>query len=126
MGEYWRNCGKSFSFLSLNLCLGLSSYPFPVNHVTFYIPCPLTLASQFDITNIIFQLFMILGISCLFKYTIKIFGGLKYRKKMGFSDFKMMDKLGFKEGIMISREKLERRNGFYIIPIELFLITRNN
>lgn len=47
---------------------------------------------------------------------------VKYQKSAGFADFGTMKKLGFKKGILISRDRLEREGNFTIIPLELFLI----
>jgi predicted AAA+ superfamily ATPase len=49
---------------------------------------------------------------------------VKYQKKAEFIDFSLMKKLGLKKGILISMDRLDRKEGFVIIPLELFLLTR--
>ncbi len=49
---------------------------------------------------------------------------VKYQKDAGLADFKLMKKLGFKKGILVSKNTLEREDGFLIIPLELFLMTK--
>lgn len=47
---------------------------------------------------------------------------VKYQKNVGSPDFGTMKKLGFKRGILISRDRLEMEDGFTIIPVEIFLL----
>lgn len=49
---------------------------------------------------------------------------VKYQKYAGTSDFKVMNRLGFKKGVIVSIDRLEMEQGFIILPIELFLITK--
>lgn len=48
---------------------------------------------------------------------------VKYQNNAGFPDLRTIKKLGFKRGILISRDRLEMEDGFAIIPAELFLLT---
>ncbi|MBI4691208.1 MAG: ATP-binding protein [Nitrospirae bacterium] len=50
---------------------------------------------------------------------------VKHRRNAGFSDFKIMKKLGFKKGILISMDRLDMEDNFVIMPPELFLIAAN-
>ena len=47
---------------------------------------------------------------------------VKYQKNVGFQDLRTIKKLGFKRGILISRDSLEMEDGFAIIPAEIFLL----
>lgn len=49
---------------------------------------------------------------------------VKYQKKAGFTDFATINKLGFKKGILVSIDRLEKEGGFVILPLELFLMTK--
>ncbi|MBI4746438.1 MAG: ATP-binding protein [Deltaproteobacteria bacterium] len=48
---------------------------------------------------------------------------VKYQKNAGPSDLKAIKRLGSKNGILISRDRLEMEDGFAIIPLELFLVS---
>jgi predicted AAA+ superfamily ATPase len=47
---------------------------------------------------------------------------VKYRQGAGLSDCAMMKKLGFKRGIVVSRDTLAMQEGFAVIPLPLFLL----
>ena len=47
---------------------------------------------------------------------------VKYQKNAGFPDLRTIKKLGFKRGILISRDRLEMEDGFAILPVEIFLL----
>ncbi|MDI6792994.1 MAG: hypothetical protein QME81_09030 [bacterium] len=47
---------------------------------------------------------------------------MKYQKATDFRDLKTIHKLGFKRGLLISRDRLERMDEYWIVPLELFLL----
>ncbi len=49
---------------------------------------------------------------------------VKYQKRVDFSDFATINKLGFSKGILVSMDRLEKKGGFVILPLELFLMTK--
>ncbi|MFQ6094393.1 MAG: ATP-binding protein [bacterium] len=60
-------------------------------------------------------------------FLVKVESGLlpievKHQKEVDFRDFKSIQKLGFRRGILISQNVLEKQDGFFIIPLELFLL----
>ena len=48
---------------------------------------------------------------------------VNYQNKIKKSDFRLISKLGFKKGIIISRDTFCYDNGYVIIPLEIFLMT---
>lgn len=47
---------------------------------------------------------------------------VKYQKRIEISDFKLMNKLGFKKGLIVSKETFFYKDGFMAIPLEIFLM----
>jgi predicted AAA+ superfamily ATPase len=47
---------------------------------------------------------------------------VKYQQGAGLSDFAMMKKLGFRRGIVVSKDTLAMQEGFAVIPLPLFLV----
>lgn len=46
-----------------------------------------------------------------------------YQNNVSFSDFGEMKKQGFRKGIIVSKNTLDIKDGFLIVPIEMFLLT---
>jgi len=47
---------------------------------------------------------------------------VKYQKSTGISDIRLMRKLGFGNGIIVSRETFFYEDGFMAIPLGVFLV----
>ncbi len=47
---------------------------------------------------------------------------VKYQKKIEISDFNLMNRLGFKRGIIVSKEAFLYKSGFMVVPLEIFLM----
>ena len=47
---------------------------------------------------------------------------VKYQKKIEISDFNLMNKVGFKRGIIVSKEAFLYKRGFMVVPLEIFLM----
>lgn len=47
---------------------------------------------------------------------------VKYQKRIEVGDFKLMNRLGFKKGIIVSKETFFYENGFMVVPLGIFLM----
>lgn len=47
---------------------------------------------------------------------------VKYQNKIEKNDFKLINKLGFKKGVIISKDTFYCNNGYMSIPLEIFLM----
>jgi hypothetical protein len=45
---------------------------------------------------------------------------VKFQTATGFDDFRPMARLGFKKGILVSKDRLDNRDGWIILPLEMF------
>jgi len=47
---------------------------------------------------------------------------VKYQKGADFSDFKVIHKLGFKRGLLVTADQMDLRDDFVMLPVEMFLL----